>query len=205
MWAPLGKTWYDALQAKATKRFSHGLNLTASYAFSKNLDNWEGSGNIFDRSSFKSLASTSLPHLLTISIDYRVPAHGFSALNRWGRALLANWSIGSLLQYSSGQLLAAPGSNNSLGSLLPGQGTRQFRVPNQPLFLKDPNCNCIDPTQETILNPAAWADQPTGVFGTGTTYYNDFRGQRRPTESASIGKTFPMIHERARVSIRPEF
>lgn len=205
MWAPLGKTWYDALQAKATKRFSHGLDFTASYAYSKNLDNWEGSGNIFDRSTFKSLASTSQPHLLTISIDYRVPASGFLAHNRFVRALFADWTVGSVLQYASGQLLPAPPSTNSLGSFLPGQATRQFRAPNQPLFLKDPNCGCYDPTQQTILNPAAWIDQPTGVFGTGTTYYNDFRGQRRPAESASIGKTFPLAHERAHVSVRAEF
>jgi hypothetical protein len=205
MWAPLGKTWYDALQAKVTKRFSRGLDFTASYAFSKNLDNFDGSGNIFDRASFKSLAATSQPHILTISVDYRVPAHGFTARNRALRALLADWTIGSVMQYASGQLLPAPPSNNSLGTFLPGQSTRQFRVPGQPLFLKDPNCGCIDPTQQTILNPAAWQDQPTGIFGTATTYYNDFRGQRRPTESASIGKSFPFLNERLRVSVRAEF
>ena len=32
---PLGKTWYDALQIKATKRFSHGLQAQASYVWSK--------------------------------------------------------------------------------------------------------------------------------------------------------------------------
>lgn len=204
MWAPLGKTWYDAVQAKATKRLSRGLEFTVSYAFSKNLDNWEASGNIFDRPSFKSLAASSLPHVLTISTDYVVPTRGFVARNAITRAFLSGWTIGSVLQYTSGQLLAAPGSNNSLGTFLPGQGTRQFRVAGQPLFLKDPNCGCIDPTQETILNPAAWTDQPTGVFGTATAYYNDFRGQRRPAESMSLGKTFP-IHDRARISIRAEF
>jgi hypothetical protein len=30
-WAPLGATWYNSLQAKATKRFSDGLDFT--YAF----------------------------------------------------------------------------------------------------------------------------------------------------------------------------
>ena len=204
MWAPLGKTWYDALQAKATQRFSHGLVFTVAYAYSKNLDNWEGSGNIFDRSSFKGLASSSLPHVLTTSVDYQIPSHGFTARNRLTQTLFAGWTIGALLQYSSGQLLAAPGSNNSLGTYLPGQGTRQYRIPGAPLYLKDPNCNCIDPTQETILNPAAWADQPTGVWGTAATYYNDFRGQRRPAESMSLGKVFP-IHERARISFRAEF
>ena len=204
MWAPLGKTWYDALQAKATKRFSRGLEFTASYAFSKNLDNWEGSGNIFDRDSFKSLAASSLPHVLTASVNYRVTSHGFVARNRFTRLVLANWNVGAVLQYTSGGLLQAPGSTNSLGTYLPGQGTRQFRVAGQPLFLKDPNCGCIDPTQETILNPKAWVDQAPGVWGTAANWYNDFRGQRRPAESMSLGKTFP-IHERARISFRAEF
>ena len=45
-----GQTWYDALQAKATKRYSSGLEVTVSYAFSKNLDNYrKRTGNIFDR------------------------------------------------------------------------------------------------------------------------------------------------------------
>jgi hypothetical protein len=204
MWAPLGKTWYDSFQAKATKRFSHGLQFTASYAYSKNLDNFEGSGNIFDRSSFKSLASTSLPHVLTTSINYTVPATGFAGRSKLTRTLLADWNIGAVLQYTSGALLAAPGSNNSIGTYLPGQSTRQFRVPGQPLYLKDPNCGCIDPTQETILNPAAWVDQAPGVWGTAATYYNDFRGQRRPAESMSLGKAF-RVHERARISVRAEF
>ena len=106
--------------------------------------------------------------------------------------LLAGWTIGSISQYESGPLLGAPASNNSIGTYLPGQATRQFRVPGVPLYLKNLNCGCIDPTQETVLNPAAWVDQAAGVFGTGTVYYSDFRGQRRPVESMSLGKRFPI-------------
>ncbi len=204
LWAPLGHTWYDAFQAKATKRYSYGLDFSVSYAFSKNLDSWEGSGNIFDRSSFKSLASAGQPHILTTSVNYRIPATGFIARNKIAKAFLADWTIGSVLQYASGQLLQAPGSNNSIGTYLPGQGTRQFRVPGVPLYLKNPNCGCIDPTQETILNPAAWTDQAPGVWGTAANYYSDFRGQRRPSESVSLGKTFA-FRERARLSFRAEF
>jgi hypothetical protein len=203
-WAPLGKTWYDAFQAKATRRLSHGMTFTASYAYSKNLDNSSGAGNIYKRDSFKSLSGSSTPHLLTISIDYRVPAYGFAASNRFARMILADWNLGSVLQYQSGGLLGAPGSNNSLGTYYPGQSTRQFRVPGASLYLKNPNSSDIDPTQETILNPAAWVDQPTGVWGTGAAYYNDFRGQRRPSESLSLTKTFP-VRERMRVSFRAEF
>ena len=204
-WAPLGKTWYDALQVKVTKRYSHGLELTGSYAFSKNLTNSDGSGNIFDRSTFKGLSAQDLPHILTVSINYRVPAYGFMATNRYARVALAGWTIGSVLQYTSGQLLQAPASNNSLGTYLPGQGTRQVRVPGAPLYLKDLNCGCYDPTVETVLNPAAWVDQPAGVFGNFANYYGDFRAQRRPNESMSFGKRFPVKGERVAVSLRVEF
>src|SRR6185312_5343116 len=95
--------------------------------------------------------------------------------------------------------------NNSLGTYLPGQSTRDFRVPGQPLYLKDVNCGCIDPTQQTVLNPAAWLDpSAAGVWGTSAHYYSDFRGPRRPVESISLGKRFP-IRERVVFSIRAEF
>ena len=35
---PIGKTWYDALQTKVTKRFSHGLSAQASFVWAKGED-----------------------------------------------------------------------------------------------------------------------------------------------------------------------
>ena len=78
------------------------------------------------------------------------------------------------------------------------------RVPGVPLYLKDINCGCIDPTQETVLNPAAWQNQAPGVPGSNVAYYNDFRAQRRPVISGGIGKVF-QIHEGVTFSIRAEF
>ena len=54
-----------------------------------------------------------------------------------------------------------------------------------------------------MLNPAAWKDQAQGVFGAGTVYYSDFRGQRRPVESVNLGKKFP-IRERMALTLRME-
>ena len=44
MWAPLGNSWYDSLQTKLTKRFSHGLDATVNYTRSKNLATVEDQG-----------------------------------------------------------------------------------------------------------------------------------------------------------------
>jgi hypothetical protein len=101
-------------------------------------------------------------------------------------------------------LLASPTSSNAIGNYLATGYTRQVRVAGQPLYLKDINCNCIDPTQQTVLNPAAWQNQATGVPGSNIVYYNDFRGQRRPVISAGLGKVF-RIREKASLSIRAEF
>ena len=64
-------------------------------------------------------------------------------------------------------------STNSIGTYLPGQATRQFRVPGKPLYLKAPNCHCIDPNKDFVLNPKAWSDPAAGQWGTAATYYND--------------------------------
>ena len=134
-----------------------------------------------------------------VSANYRLPAWG---PNKVFSQVVRDWTIGSVLSYASGLPILAPTSTNNLSNLL-FRSTFFNRVPGVPLYLTDVNCHCIDPTQETVLNPAAWTDQATGIYGTGAAYYSDFRGQRRPVESLSLGKRFP-IRERMSFSIRAE-
>ena len=202
LWAPLGDSWYDAFQAKLTKRYSKGVTFTASYAFSKTLDNYEGSGYVFNRSDFKGFSVQDHPQILSISVNYAMPAYGFLKTNRFARAVLAGWTFGTVDQYASGTLLAAPASNNGIGTYLPGSSSREIRMPGVALYTHDINSS-FDPTTQTVLNPAAWRDQAQGVFGVGTVYYSDFRGQRRPVESINMGKRFP-IHESMSLSLRFE-
>jgi hypothetical protein len=203
MWTPLGNTWYDALQIKAAQRTWRGLEFTASYAFSKNLNSWAGAGNIYDRKTFKTLEGSDLPHLATISINYMLPTQGLIASNKATKLLLGGWTVGGVMQYASGALLATPGSSNNIGSYIPGQTDRQCRVSGEPLFLIDPNSS-FDPTQQTLLNPKAWADAPAGFRGCQQAFFGDFRGQRRPSESMSMGKRFN-FKERVALSFRVEF
>jgi len=78
------------------------------------------------------------------------------------------------------------------------------RVPGQPLFLQDLNCHCFDPSITQVLNPLAWTDSPSGTFSPSAAYYNDFRYQRRPSELASLGRTFH-IKEHVSFEVRAEF
>ncbi len=206
LWAPLGDSWYDALQMKLTKRFSYGLAATMSYAFSKTEDNFSSgtAGSIYNRSSFKGLSVNDIPNILSLSVDYTVPTYGLVKRNKILHGFLADWRIGTVDTWQSGALLATPTSSNNIGSYLATGYTREVRIPGVPLYLKDPNCGCIDPTEQTILNPAAWQNQAAGVPGSNVVYYNDFRAQRRPIISGSLGKSF-IIRERMSLSIRAEF
>ena len=163
--APLGKSWYDSLQVKVVKRLSHGLTATMAYTFGKALDSTTNAGSIYDRDSFKGLSPSYFPHIFSLSVDYTVPAIGPVKQNRIAKAILADWRITSLSTNQSGVLLGTPTSSNSIGSYLSTGYTRMARVPGVPLYLKDINCGCIDPTQETVLNPAAWQNQDAGRSG----------------------------------------
>jgi len=56
------------------------------------------------------------------------------------------------------------------------------------------------------LNPKAWADPAVGTFGTTAVYQNDYRSQRRYTESASIARNFRLKKDsKYNLQIRAEF
>jgi hypothetical protein len=207
-WAPLGNSWYDALQVKATQRLWRGLSGSIAFTWQKELalgatvqDGSGGSINdAFNRQVNKDISSFSQPLVLVPAFNYLVPALGTM---KWMRTATNNWTIGGIFRYSSGLPIQVPTANNSLSSVLE-QGTFVNRVPGQPLFLKDPNCHCIDPNQDFVLNPAAWSQPAAGQFGTAAAYYNDYRWARHPDEQASLGRVF-RLREKMSLQLRAEF
>jgi hypothetical protein len=206
-WAPLGNSWYDALQLKVTKRLSHGLDLTASYTRAKNLTTAEDqdgttvpTANVFNRSTNKTFSRNDQPNIFVVSFNYQTPKWG---PNNWTKQILGGWTIGGILRYSSGTPIQAPTANNNLNSVY-FTGTFANRVAGQPLFLQDLNCGCIDPNKQFVLNPKAWTDPAPGQFTTSNAYYNDYRYARRPDEEFSFGRLF-RIRESMSIQIRAEF
>jgi hypothetical protein len=211
-WDPLGDTWYNSLQVKATKRFSHGLSFVSTFSWQKNLASGSEIGepnpgttgsavfnDVFNRRNQKYLSSFDQPFLFNISVTYVTPKiNGNKALS-W---VAKDWTIGAFVQYSSGFPIAAPTANNNMNSTV-FQNTFANRVPGQPLFTVDPNCHCYDPNKTFLLNPAAWTDPPAGQFGTSAAYYSDYRTQRRPGENMNLGRTW-RFKERAMLNIRFE-
>jgi hypothetical protein len=214
-WVPDGDTWYESLQMKLTKRFSHGLELGSNFTWAKQLtsgvedDFGRGDGvlinDAFNRRNQKDLSVFDQPFQFVISGTYTTPK--FSLGNKFaGKAsswIARDWQIGTLLRYSSGLPIASPTSTNSLATYL-FQSTFFNRIPGVPLFTENLNCHCFDPNKTFVLNPAAWSNPAPGQWGTAAAYYSDFRYQRRPVENMSLARVF-RIKERASLQIRAEF
>ncbi len=217
-WPPLGDTWYEALQVKATKRFSHGFDFNYSLTWAKQQT--IGAEQDFSYFTFvtpavndvnnrqvnKDLSAFDQPLLSVISSNYTTPKLSLSNTSFAPRALswaVRDWQIGAVVRYASGLPIQSPSATTSLSTYV-FQNTFVNRVPGVPLFTKDLNCHCFDPGSTFVLNNAAWTNPPLGQFGTAAAYYNDYRYQRRPSESMSLGRIF-RIKERANLQIRAEF
>jgi hypothetical protein len=231
LWAPLGNTWYDSLQAKFTKRFSHGLDLTANYTFQKELTiGTETQDTAFevnpaiidlnDLRSNKGISASSVPHRLVIAGTYLTP--DWASTYKPLRYALKDWRFGAYLVYQSGLPIMAPMALNYPNpaqmlslcapfSVLGGCNTSPFfnanasysnRKAGVPLFTQDPNSN-YDPSTTFILNSDAWETPSAATFGVGSGYYNDYRYRRAPIENMSLERIFP-VREGMRLSIRVE-
>jgi hypothetical protein len=226
---PLGTTWYDSLQTKLTKRLSNGLTVDSAFTWQKELNLGVGSdtsyltpapnliNDVYNRNQNKQISGFSRPLILVTSFRYTTPrlsadGGGMKALS-WA---VRDWNFAGVLRYQSGEVLRTPASNNGLLTQLArdrsnnpatwGGGSTFWNRTGQPLFNFDPNCKCFDPTTQIALNAGAWSDAPAGQFGTAAAYYNNYRWQRQPAESLSLGRTFGLDKEsRAKLDVRVEF
>src|SRR6185437_221227 len=118
----LGQSTYNALQAQLTRRFHNGLNLMASYTWSKTLTNADaalpffatlhqgGAGqNPFDLRGDKAISNQDLPQNFVVSYIYELPVgKGKRFLNSGGvlDRVVGGWSISGIQRYESGQPIA---------------------------------------------------------------------------------------------------
>ncbi len=204
--SPTGKTWYDSLQMKGTKRLSHGLQINGTFTWSKAMT--EIRPVLFVESN-KSLQATDQPILFNANILYTTQSW---FKNRVVSTVTRDWNVSAFLQYGSGLPLAPPSATNTnylgIGNAagVTNVGGEDFRVPGQPLYLKNLNCGCINPYSDVVLNPNAWAAPANGAFGPAPgTFYGDFRSARRPQENMGLGRTFHFKENRMGLQVRAEF
>lgn len=222
---PIGDSWYDSLQTKVTKRYSHGLEIQGSYTYAKELTLGANSdtnyftpgappvNDVFNRKLQKQLSSLAFPNALIISGTYKTPGlEADSTAKKMLSNVIKGWTIGAVMRYQSGSLLQTPLSNNQLMTEL-GRGAFSGPLLNNPAIwgggatfqntvaganrfaIQNPNCHCFDPRASLALSPGAWSDAPAGQFGTDAPFYNGYRWQRVPAENMSFGRVFSMGKE----------
>jgi hypothetical protein len=230
---PDGDTWYDALQIKVTKRYSHGLTAQLAYTFSKSLTNAANSNTSyltpndpvlndpFNLPTDKQLSGFDQPQVLVISFSYTTPkAEGLFGDKPIGKGLswlARDWIIGGVLKYASGQLIQSSPSNdsafwNTMGvGGTPLNGVSNFGgaaplanyVPGQSCLAVNPNSH-FDPTTTLALNANAWTEPAQGTFGNAAPFYTNCRWQRQPAESLSAGRIF-RLGEKVQLLIQAQF
>jgi hypothetical protein len=118
----LGQSTYNALEAQLTRRFHNGLNLMASYTWSKTLTNADAAlpffatlhqggapQNFFDQRGDKAISNQDLPQNFVVSYLYELPlGKGKKYLNSNGvlDRVVGGWQIGGIQRYESGQPMA---------------------------------------------------------------------------------------------------
>jgi hypothetical protein len=202
--SPTGRSKYDSLQIKATKRFSHGLQAGGTYTWGQGFVEPDRQNFFNPQSAVWQLQQIPVQDL-NFNAIYTVPGASFIPTKGGLHYLAKDWQVGWFANYQSGQFLAPPSSPTL--NLLPSE---EIRVAGQPLYTQGVDINdhsTFSPLTTQVLNPAAWAPCPAGgVCASTSVYYKDFRGPRTPTENANIGRNFRFGPEgRFNLFIRAEF
>ncbi|MGH9471052.1 MAG: carboxypeptidase regulatory-like domain-containing protein, partial [Terriglobia bacterium] len=156
-------TWasstYHALQVEYEKRFSHGFNLTASYTWSKLMDNTTGAfnGQPLSGTAYQdyhnlraewAVSALDLPQRFVVGYMWELPfgpGKRFAAGGVLGR-VVGGWQMGGITTLQTGEILGVTDTTNTTFSN--GGGQR-------------PNWNGVNPA---IGNPAIGRWFNTDVF-----------------------------------------
>jgi hypothetical protein len=167
---PIAHSHYNSLQASLNRRFSHGLQLQASYTYSKSIDNgsttyglegaqqdlpnpyssqYEVGRSLFDRT-----------HSFRASYVYALPFHGNKLVEGW------QWSgIFTAVSGAPVDILDGPnmtGETNDRPNLLPGFSGNP--VVGKPTEWFNPNAFALEPLgtlgnlgRDTGVGPGLWS------------------------------------------------
>ena len=187
-----GRGDYNALQAKAERRYGNGLSLLVGFTWSKTMsEGTQGPVNPFDY-MVKELAGNDTPVRLFASYVYELPfghsRHFGSTWNGTEDALLGGWQVSGITNYQTG----FPFTPSITTNLDNGQG-------NQP----DRTCNgsVPNPSINMWFNPSCFVLSPVNVFG--NSGYDILRGPSWWNWDITLAKNFP-LGEHRRVQFRAD-
>jgi hypothetical protein len=191
---------YHALTARAERRFARGFSLTASYAWSKLIDNNTGNGangffnggnngveNWSDLRSERAVSTSHLPHRLVFGGLWDLPL----ARQSRGvlRAVASGWQINSIVTIQSGEPIGVTQNGVPFGG---------FR----PNLVGNPRLD--SPTIDRWMNPAAFEIIPAFTFGNAPRNLPTTRTDSLFMWDFSVLKSVP-VTDRVRMQLRGEF
>jgi hypothetical protein len=212
-----GSSWYNGLEASATKGLRHGVQFLASYAFSKTLDtdgsdiNSTSSGNALtlgDQNSPRQRwgrASFDRTHRFVFSTTWTLPSPAAGLR----RALLGGWDFASIVTIQSGSALtiSATNANNVFGistdrAQLSGTCSKDHLVTGGSVQSKLSsyfNISCF------TTPPIIGADGIGTAFGNSAAGIVDGPGQANIDVAFSRSMVLHLCHEISSLQIRAEF
>jgi hypothetical protein len=202
-----GSAWFRGRLAK-------GLTYTASYTWSKSIDDGSDAGssavaNIFASrsdgnvrygaplSTDRSVSSFDIPHSITGTFLWDLPLMSFfSRPSRLARYVADGWTISGAFRMNDGYPFAAyvqgnNGMDNNSGGSIRMTVNPDPSVPTyNPLF----SWNCpVGATCQPYINPAKWIRPPQGTLGNGARTYGNIRGPWQQFLDGSIQKNIALF------------
>jgi hypothetical protein len=208
---------YHSLQIRFEKRYSHGLNLTGNYTFSKLIDDssegfnaWMGdiqtvrTQDLNNRKVEKSVGSSDTPQRLAFAVSYDLPVgRGMQFgknMNRIADAFVGGWKINSFVTFQSGNPV---GVIMAFARLRDGQQRPNVNGDPHGVDIKavvdgrgDPNFN--------FFNVSVFSDPGDQIAGNAPRYFSNLRTQGIRNMNASIFKNFT-FREGMYLQLRAEF
>jgi hypothetical protein len=193
-----GNSNYHAMQLSVNKRLSYGLTVMANYTWSKLIDDASSDGgtpnNPFNFQENRGLSDFDIPQRFVISYIWQLPSLNKSpAVLRY---VFGGWESNGILTLQDGRALTATAGKDNSQS-----GTNQDRAD----LVGDPYLSPDRTRDETLakwFNPAAFAQNPAGTFG--TSGRNIVRGPGDATIDFGLVKMIP-VTESVRFQLRGEF
>ena len=184
----VGHSAYHALIASLERRFSSGINLQASYTWSKTITNADSIINTtngvaqeqdpFDSKSQKSLSNQDIPHTFVISYLYQLPfgdkRRYLNSGNGFVKELVSGFEIGAVQRYMSGEpftfqgVSGIPGWDNLIeatripGSSISSNARKRGKIDPFRQLRSGNKLTAPDPNVDSIFNGLLIPSAPNG-------------------------------------------
>ncbi len=195
----IANSTYHALQLVAEKRYSNGLQLLATYVWSKSIDNssnaddnvtWLGSFSSLQDPNRpdleRSLSTFDIPHVIQVSYSYDLPiGRGRAFLGnmpRWAELIVGGWKTSGVWRIADGRPLTFTVGD---GTPLPTYGTQRPNIVGTPK-----RNNGSDFVDNYFVDNSVFVRPENFTLGNAPRAMGNLRSPWSFTTNLSLGKQF---------------